>query len=93
MAEYEFVFVVDGFDLDDHDTVQALSESFDALVSSWHGSLRLSVAALGPDAVTAARSLVERVHVTVPGVRIVRLDRELVGVSDIADDGSLPADV
>ncbi|ADH65633.1 MULTISPECIES: helix-turn-helix transcriptional regulator [Nocardiopsis] len=85
MAEYEFVFVVDGFDLDDHDTVQALSESFDALVSSWHGSLRLSVAALGPDAVTAARSLVERVHVTVPGVRIVRLDRELVGISDIAE--------
>ena len=85
MAEYEFVFVVDGISLDDHDSVDALTESLDAVVSSSHGVTRVTVAGAGPDAVTAARSLAERLHATAPTMRLVRLDRELVGVSDIAD--------
>ncbi|WP_433698389.1 helix-turn-helix transcriptional regulator [Nocardiopsis sp. CA-288880] len=85
MAEYEFVFVVDGITLDDHDAVHTLTEDLDAVVSSSHGVTRLTVAGAGPDAVTAARALMERVHATAPRVRLVRLDRELVGVPDIAE--------
>ncbi|WP_159941882.1 MULTISPECIES: AlpA family transcriptional regulator [unclassified Nocardiopsis] len=85
MAEYEFVFVTDGISLDDHDAVRVLSDGFDALVSSWNGTVRVSVAAPGPDAVSAARTLLERLHAALPGVRLVRLDREFVGVSDIAE--------
>lgn len=85
MSEFEFVFVVDGISLDDHDEVQALNEELGALVSSFHGGLRLSVSEEGETAVAAAQSVVKLAHRTVPSMRIVRLHRDLVGVSDIAE--------
>ncbi|GAA3749466.1 hypothetical protein HDA32_001128 [Spinactinospora alkalitolerans] len=85
MSEYEFIFVLDGISIDDHDAVQLLTEELDALVSCSHGVHRMTVVGEGPDAVTAAKSVVTRALGLVPTMRIVRLDRDLVGVSDIAE--------
>ncbi|MFD6953179.1 hypothetical protein A6A08_13105 [Nocardiopsis sp. TSRI0078] len=85
MCEYEFVFVLDGISLDDHDAVQSLSEDLGALVSTFHGVPRMSVSGEGKNAVSAALAVVKRAYELVPSMRIVRLDRELVGVSDIAE--------
>ncbi|WP_150237397.1 helix-turn-helix transcriptional regulator [Nocardiopsis quinghaiensis] len=85
MTEYEFIFVVDGFSLDDHDEIETLGEELGALVSSFHGVLRMSVSGEGENAVAAAQSVVKSVHRIVPAMRFVRLHRDLVGVSDIAE--------
>ncbi|CAM3804915.1 hypothetical protein [Nocardiopsis rhodophaea] len=84
MPEYEFTFVVDGTDLDD-DAVQVLTDDLDALFSRFHGVLRMSVAAEGPNAVAAAAEVFAHVRMHAGRVRLVRLDRDLVGVADIAE--------
>ncbi|NYH53638.1 putative DNA-binding transcriptional regulator AlpA [Nocardiopsis arvandica] len=85
MYEYEFVFVLDGISLDDHDAVRSLSENLGALVSTFHGVPRMSVSGEGKSAVAAAFAVVKRAYELVPSMRIVRLDRDMVGVSDIAE--------
>ncbi|GAA3745879.1 helix-turn-helix transcriptional regulator [Salinactinospora qingdaonensis] len=85
MLEYEFTFVLDGISLDDHTAVQRLTEELDALLSHSHGTPRMTVAGEGPDAVTAALAVVTRALDLVPTMRVVRLDWDLVGVSDIAE--------
>lgn len=85
MSEYEFTFVLDGMGPDDHDAVQSLTEELDALVSGSYGVHRLTVAAEGANAVTAAETVVAKVAEIVPEMRLLRLDRDLVGVSDIAE--------
>lgn len=84
MSEYEFTFVLDGISLDD-DAVQTLTEELDALLSSSHGTVRMTAAGQGADAVTAAMATASRARDLVPGLRVLRLDRDLVGVADIAE--------
>ncbi|GEM_PF-2619142 len=85
LPDYEFIFVVDGITLDDHAAVNALTDELDAVLSCSHGVHRMTVSGSGPDAVTAAGSVVARARALVPGMRILRLDPDLVGVSDIAE--------
>lgn len=85
MSEYEFIFIVDGIALDDHAAVRSLTDEMDVLLSCFHGVHRMAVTGEGPDAVAAAGSVVARARKLVPGMRLLRLDRELVGVPDIAE--------
>jgi predicted DNA-binding transcriptional regulator AlpA len=83
--EYEFLFVVDGVSADDDEVVAVLVESFDAVLSSSAGVHRLAVSEVGAGAVDAAERVVRAVSSAVPTLRLLRLDPELVGVSDIAE--------
>jgi predicted DNA-binding transcriptional regulator AlpA len=82
--EYEFLFVVDGVSIDDDEAVAVLADVFDGVLSWNRGLHRLAVSGPGRDSHEAAAMLVSRLVVALPGFRVVRLDPELVGISDIA---------
>ncbi|GAA2505768.1 hypothetical protein GCM10010406_48040 [Streptomyces thermolineatus] len=83
--EYEFVLVVDGVSLDDEVAVSVICESFDGLLSRHRNLHLLSVSASGATPVDAAHNLVARLRREIPRLRVLRLDPDLVGVSDIAE--------
>ncbi|MEV7779931.1 hypothetical protein [Kitasatospora sp. NPDC088351] len=83
--EYEFTFVVAGVDVDDDSAVETLREQMDAMLAR-AGSLNLlTVAFDGDTAVQAALGAVSVAHATLPQLRVLRLDRDLVGIHEIAD--------
>lgn len=82
--EYEFVLVVEGVSIDDDEAVATLAGSFDGVLSWNRGLYRLAVSGAGRDSYEAASRLVSRLKAALPGLRVIRLDPELVGVSDIA---------
>ncbi|MGW2541404.1 helix-turn-helix transcriptional regulator [Kitasatospora sp. NPDC001574] len=82
--EYELTFVVSGATVDD-EAVDKLRESLDALLFRAGGLDLLTVAASGENAVDAALHAVTALSSEVPKIRIHRLDRELVGIQEIAD--------
>lgn len=84
-VEYEFLFVVDGVSVDDDGAVAILTETFDGLLSWNRGVHRLAVAVEGTDATNALQNLLRRLDSELPALRILRLDPDLVGVSDIAE--------
>lgn len=83
-ADYEFLFIVDGVSIDDDEAVAVLTEDFDAVLSWNRGCCRLAVSGEGAGPRDALGKLLSRISAALPGLRIVRLDPELVGVSDIA---------
>jgi hypothetical protein len=83
--EYEFLFVVEGIDVDDDRAVGTVFDEFDGLLTRHHGRHLLDVAGTGANVVEAAHHLVVRLRQALPDMRILRLDPELVGVSDIAE--------
>lgn len=84
-VEYEFLFVVDGVSLDDDATVAVLTDAFDGVLSWNRGLYRLAVSSRGADVLNALRKLLTRISSEVPALKILRLDPDLVGVSDIAE--------
>lgn len=83
--EYEFTFVVDGTTVDDDAAVNRLEDELDAMLARAGGQNLLIVSYSGDSAVEAALSLAHVVRDLVPGLRLVRLDRDLVGVHEIAE--------
>ncbi len=84
--EYQFLFVVVAdVSAGDSGAVPAIPESFNGELSSQHGVRRLAVASEGPSAMEALRSLLSRIAEAAPGLRLLRLDPDLVGVPDIAE--------
>ena len=82
--EYQFLFVVADVSADDSGAVTAITENFNGQLSSHHGVRRLAVPIEGPSAMEALRNLLNRMAEAAPGLRLVRLDPDLVGVPDIA---------
>jgi predicted DNA-binding transcriptional regulator AlpA len=82
--EYEFVLIVDGVSTEDDEAVAILTDAFDGVLSWNRGLYRLAVSGTGRDSYEAASRLVSRLTAALPGLKIVRLDPELVGISDIA---------
>jgi predicted DNA-binding transcriptional regulator AlpA len=82
--EYEFVLIVDGVSTEDDEAVAILTDAFDGVLSWNRGLYRLAVSGTGRDSYEAASRLVSRLTGALPGLKIVRLDPELVGISDIA---------
>lgn len=81
---YEFTFVIDGADVDDDELVTALSERLDASVARGAGVDLLMITADGTHAVDAARNAIRSVHYIAPQINFLYLDRDLVGISEIA---------
>ena len=83
--EYQFLFVVADVSAGDSGGGTATTETLNGQLSSHHGVSRLAVVSAGPSAMEALRSLLGRVAEAAPGLRLVRLDPDLVGVPDIAE--------
>ncbi|MER5751002.1 hypothetical protein [Streptomyces sp. NPDC002088] len=83
--EYEFLFVVDGIDVDDDVAVGIIFDEFDGLLTRHRGKHLLDVAQEGDSAIDAAHRLVMRLRAELPKMRLLRLDPDLVGVPDIAE--------
>ena len=83
--DYDFTFVVSGVDVDDQAAVDALLENCDALLARAGGVDLLSVTGSGGSAIEAALAAVSAARAVVPQLRVCRLDRDLVGVHEIAE--------
>ncbi|MEU5190444.1 hypothetical protein AB0G83_25360 [Streptomyces klenkii] len=83
--EYEFTFVVDGATVDDDTAVNRLADELDAMLARAGGQNLLSVSFCGDNALEAALSVALIARELVPGLRLLRLDRDLVGVQEIAE--------
>jgi len=84
-TEYEFLLVVDGVSVDDDRTVTTITDTFDGLLSWNRGLHRLAISGEGVHAMDAFERLFLRITRAVPGLRILRLDPDLVGIPDIAE--------
>lgn len=85
MTQYEFTFVVEGVTVASDPDVGVVFDEFDGLLSVHHGRHLLVVGAEGRTAPDAAQRLTARLRGALPHIRLVRLDPDLVGVSDIAE--------
>jgi hypothetical protein len=81
---YEFTFVVEGVNADDDDAISVLAEHLDATLARGAGVSLLLITAEGVNAVDAARSAIAGAESLVPQIRFLYLDRDLVGISEIA---------
>lgn len=82
--EYELTFVVSGASVDDDDAVDVLESELDAMLFRAGGVDLLTLSAVGGSAVEAAMEAATRAVAAVPRLRIHRLDRNLVGVHEVA---------
>lgn len=78
------MFFVDGLVEDDAAAIRRLRAELGARVSHSNDLCRLTVRWTGPDPVAAVGSFATHAAHVVSGVRLARLDRDLVGTSDIA---------
>ncbi|MCS0638918.1 hypothetical protein NX801_25365 [Streptomyces sp. LP05-1] len=83
--EYDFTFVISGVSVDDQTAVDALRDECDALLARAGGVDLLSMTGSGESAVEAAVTAVSAAQAAEPRLRIDRLDRDLVGVQEIAE--------
>ncbi|MEV8334296.1 hypothetical protein [Streptomyces niveus] len=83
--EYEYTFVVAGATVDDDSVVSRLGTTLDAMLARAGGQNLLSVSYCGDNAVDAAVALTDAVRDAVPELRLLRLDRDLVGIQEIAE--------
>ena len=83
-VEFEFSLVVEGISVEDEIALNSLYENYDALLFSQSGRNILVISHEGSDSVTAAHELITSLKRDLPQVSVLRLDADLVGVSDIA---------
>lgn len=83
--EYEFTFVVDGATVDDDEAVSRLEDKLDAMLARGAGLNLLTISCEGDSAIEAAVQAAEQARTCVPGLKILRLDRDVVGVAEIAE--------
>lgn len=82
--EYEFTFVVDGTTVDDDAAVSRLESELDAMLARAGGQDLLTICHEGDTAVEAAMWAAYKARRLAPSLRILRLDRDLVGIPEIA---------
>jgi predicted DNA-binding transcriptional regulator AlpA len=83
--EYQFLLVVADVSADDSDAVTAITEHLHGVFSAQHGVRRLAIRSDGATAMEALHNLLHLITEAAPGLRLVRLDPDLVGVPDIAE--------
>lgn len=83
--EFEFTFVVSGVNVHDDELVAILLERLDAILAKAAGATVLTVAIDGINAIDAARNAALECTELVPKLRLIRLDRDLVGAVEIAE--------
>ncbi|MGI5233598.1 helix-turn-helix transcriptional regulator [Actinoallomurus sp. CA-142502] len=82
--EYELTFVVTGADVDDDGAVWSLMEHADATLHRGAGVDLLTISVDADNAVDATQMAIVECKRHVPELVFLRLDRDLVGVSEIA---------
>lgn len=86
-------FVVDGVDADDDDLVDAIHGAFDEIgVAVTAGLTTVQVVLDGPLSLEALRSAAGTLEGLAPGVLVLRLDRDLVAIPEIANRAGLSAE-
>lgn len=83
--EYELTFVVSGETVDNEDAVTNLYQAHGAMLYRAGGTDLLTLTHEGETAVAAALGAVNAVSSVTPKIRIHRLDRDLVGIQEIAE--------
>ncbi|QNP62637.1 helix-turn-helix transcriptional regulator [Streptomyces genisteinicus] len=83
--EYEFHFVVDGIDVEDDAAFAVVHEVFGGVLTRHRDRHFLDVSESGANAIDAAHRIVVRLRTSLPALRLLRVDPDLVGVSDIAE--------
>ncbi|MEU5364860.1 hypothetical protein ABZ354_15455 [Streptomyces sp. NPDC005925] len=83
--DYDFTFVVAGVSVDDQAAVDALRDRCDAMLARAGGLDLLSITGSGESGVHAAFRAVSTARAAVPQLKVLRLDRDLVGVNEIAE--------
>jgi predicted DNA-binding transcriptional regulator AlpA len=83
--EYELTFVVSDETVDDDEAVDKLRDSLDAMLHRAGGLDLLTIAFEGDAAVNAAFRAITAISSVAPKIRIHRLDRDLVGIPEIAE--------
>lgn len=84
--ETSIVLTVEGADLDDVETLVAVSERFDDLAWFSHdGQVFATVFTSAADPVAYAAGVAARIAEHIPGARVTGADEQLVSVGDIAD--------
>lgn len=83
--DYEFLFVVEGVSAESDLDVGVVFDEFDGLLASHRGRQLLAVSGDGAGAVDAAHRLCVSLRRALPDVRLVRLDPDLVGITDISE--------
>ncbi|MGW4896885.1 helix-turn-helix transcriptional regulator [Kitasatospora sp. NPDC004240] len=82
--DYELTFVVSGTSVDDADTVEALEHELDAMLYRGGGVDLLTIVTPGDSCLAAALQAVSDVGRVASHLQLLRLDRNLVGVAEIA---------
>ena len=86
MTNYTISLVFDGLDLDDSDVVQAIFDAVpEAVPARINGVTTVSAELTAPNAELAALALAEKVVAAVHTAVPVRVDQDLVSISDIAE--------
>ncbi|MEV7964803.1 hypothetical protein AB0O34_02330 [Sphaerisporangium sp. NPDC088356] len=83
--QYELCFVVAGANVSDDAAVSVLADQLDAILSRAAGVELLTLLSEGTNAIDAARHAVVSCRVHVPELIFLRLDRDLVGIPEIAE--------
>lgn len=82
---YDFTFVIEGVDSGDEEVATALTEELDASLARGAGVDLLLITAEGLSAVDAAQNAMRSVQYVAPQIRLLYVDRDLVGISEIAE--------
>lgn len=86
MPYYEFAWVVDGFNMDDDATLDRLYETFDDVAAgSVAGRVTVDFVVDASAPAEALFTTLDRFNEAFPRARVLRLDRDLVAIPDIAD--------
>ncbi len=85
MQTYTVSIVVENVDLTDDVLGALFAELEDAVPSSISGVVKITVPVQAPDDESAALRLVDQVHAALPQAVPVRLDQDLVSISDVAE--------
>ncbi|GAA2583140.1 helix-turn-helix transcriptional regulator [Streptomyces tubercidicus] len=83
--DYDFTFIVTGVTVEDADAVESLFDTLDATLAKAGGQHMVSITMDGPRAVDAALHAATALRECVPGLRVIRLDRDLVGIPEISE--------
>jgi hypothetical protein len=84
-TSYNVALVVEGFDLTDANLEQLCELVPDAVAAAIGGVVTVAAPMEAADPESAAHSLVDLLEGQFSGARVVRLDQDLVAISDIAD--------
>jgi hypothetical protein len=84
MTEFTVAVVLEGIELSDNVLDRIFKDVPDAVPSAVNGVVTVSAPVESADVMDAAKSLIETLRAALPDAHIVRIDQDLVSISDIA---------